>query len=128
MQQHTKTSYHPYLLVAFYLNCLPKNILQIIPRSTVYDWNHRDIQDSFGYDWFIENKDLFHTLQMVAINKKLLKMNKTFLRVIAIIRFMKDNAAGIKAGRILLKTVVVKNIQKVAARYWSKTNIKILEP
>src|SRR5664279_5431886 len=85
MQQHTKTSYHPYLLVAFYLNCLPKNILQIIPRSTKFDWNHRDIQDSFGYDWFLENKDLFHTLQMVAINKRLLKINKAFLRVIAII-------------------------------------------
>jgi hypothetical protein len=54
MQQHTKTSYHPYLLVAFYLNCLPKNILQIIPRSTRFDWNHRDIQDSFGYDWFLK--------------------------------------------------------------------------
>ena len=67
MQQHTKTSYHPYLLVAFYLNCLPKNILQIIPRSTKFDWNHRDIQDSFGYDWFLENKNLFHTLQMVAL-------------------------------------------------------------
>ena len=94
MQQHTKTSYHPYLLVAFYLNCLPKNILQIIPRSTKFDWNHRDIQDSFGYDWFVENKDLFHTLQMVAINKKLLKINKAFVRIIAIVRFMKDNAAA----------------------------------
>src|SRR5450432_2741342 len=106
--QHTKTSYHPYLLVAFYLNCLPNNILQIIPRSTRYDWSQRDIQDSFGYDWFLENKDLFHTLEMVAINKKLLKINKALLRIIAIILFMKD-AAGIKAGRKLLKTVVVKN-------------------
>jgi hypothetical protein len=126
MQQHTKTSYHPYLLVAFYLNCLPKNILQIIPRSTKFDWNHRDIQDSFGYDWFLENKDLFHTLQMVAINKKLLKINKAFLRVIAIIRFMKVNAAGIKAGRILLKTVVVSHIQKVAATFGVKQTLKYL--
>jgi putative transposase len=126
MQQHTKTSYHPYLLVAFYLNCLPKNILQIIPRSTKFDWNHRDIQDSFGYDWFLENKDLFHTLEMVAINKKLLKINKAFLRIIAIMRFMKDNAAGIKAGRILLKTVVVSHIQKVAATFGVKQTLKYL--
>src|SRR5665213_2488493 len=110
MHQHTKTSYHPYLLVAFYLNCLPKNILQIIPRSTRYDWNHRVIQDSFGYDWFFENKDLFHTLEMVAINKKLLKINKAFIRVIPIIRFMKENAAAIRTGRILMKAIVVRHI------------------
>jgi hypothetical protein len=127
MQQHTKTSYHPYLSVAFYLNCLPKNILQIIPRSTRYDWNRRDIQDSFGYDWFIENKDLFHTLEMVAINKKLLKINKVFLRIIAIIRFMKDNAAAIKAGRLSMKTIVVRHIQKVAGAIGVK-HIKIFEP
>jgi hypothetical protein len=105
----------PYLLVAFYLNCLPENILQIIPRSTKYDWDKREIQNSFGYDRFLENKDLFHTLRLVAINKKLLKINKAFLRIIAIKRFMKINAAGIMTGRKLLKTVVIKNIQKVAA-------------
>src|SRR6202140_1051518 len=98
MPQHTKTSYHPYLLVAFYLNCLPKNILQIIPRSTRYDWNHRDIQDSLGYDWFVENKDLFHTLQIVAINKKLLKINKAFLRVIAVMRFTATSVNFIQQG------------------------------
>ena len=47
------------LLVVFYLNCLPKNILQIIPRLTMYDWNRRHIQDSSGYDWFIENRIFF---------------------------------------------------------------------
>jgi hypothetical protein len=98
MQQHTKTSYHPYLLVAFHLNCLPKNILQIIPRSTKFDWDHRDIQDSFGYDWFLENKDLFHTLQMVAINKKLLKINKAFVRIIAIVRFTANSMNFIQQG------------------------------
>ena len=126
MQQQTKTSYHPYLLVAFYLNCLPKNILQVIPRSTKFDWHHRDIQDSFGYDWFVENKDLFHTLQMVAINKKLLKINKAFVRIIAIVRFMKDNAAAIKTGRILLKTIVVSHIEKVAATFGVKQTLKYL--
>jgi hypothetical protein len=39
-----------YLLVASYLNCLPENILQIIPRSTKYDWDKREIKNSFGYD------------------------------------------------------------------------------
>jgi putative transposase len=63
---------------------------------------------------------------MVAINKKLLKINRAFLRIIAIIRFMKDNAAGIKAGRKLLKTVVVKNIQKVAATVGVRQALKYL--
>src|ERR1035438_10435957 len=39
---------------------------------------------------------------------------------------MKVNAAGIKAGRILLKTVVVKNIQKVAATIGVKQALKYL--
>ena len=104
-QQHSKASYHPYLLVAFYLNCLPENILQIIPRSTRFDWHHRKIQDSIDCDWFIGNKDLFQTLQLIAINKKLLIINKVFLRIIALKRFMNTNSGGIKAGRVLLKTV-----------------------
>jgi putative transposase len=109
----SKTCYHPYLLVAFHLNCLPENMLQIIPRSTRFDWDKRDLQSSFGYDWFLENKDLFHTLQLVAINKKLISINRVFLRVIAVKRFIKENATGIRAGRMSLKTVVVSNIQKV---------------
>jgi putative transposase len=88
-------------------------MLQIIPRSTRFDWDKRDLQSSFGYDWFCENKDLFHTLQMVAINKKFIFMNKALLRVIAIKRFIKDNSIGIHAGRMSLKTVVASNIQKV---------------
>ena len=123
---NTKTCYHPYLLVAFYLNCVPESILQIIPRSTKYDWDKREIKNSFGYDWFLDNKDLFHTLQLVAINKKLLKINKAFLRIIAIKRFMKINVAGIKADKILLKTVVIKNIQKGAAAIGVRQTLKYL--
>jgi hypothetical protein len=74
---------------------------------------------------FGENKDLFNTSEMVAINKKLLKINKASLRIIAIIRFMKDNAAAIKAGRLSMKTIVVTHIQKVAGAIGCKTNIKI---
>ena len=125
-QQHSKTSYHPYLLVAFYLNCLPENILQIIPRSTRFDCHHRKIQDSFGYDWFIGNKNLFQTLQLIAINKRLLIINKAFLRIIAIKRFMNSNTAGLKAGRVLLKSVLVNNIQKVAVVIGIKQALKYL--
>src|SRR5664279_4163624 len=124
--QHSKTSYHPYLIFAFYLNCLPENILELIPRSTRFDWHHRKIQDSFGYDWFVGNKELFQTLQLIAINKKLLKINKPFLRIIAIRRLMNTNLAGIKAGRVLLKTVLVKNIQKGAVVIGVKRTLKYL--
>ena len=31
----TKTCYNPYLLVAFYLNCLPENIFQFIPNLNI---------------------------------------------------------------------------------------------
>ena len=119
-QQHSKASYHPYLLVVFYLNCLPENILQIIPRSTRFDWHHRKIQDSFGYEWIVGNNDFFQTLQLIAINKKLLIINKAFLRIIAIKRFMNTNTAGIKAGRVLLKAVLVNNIQKVTVVFGVK--------
>jgi putative transposase len=88
-------------------------MLQIIPRSTRFDWDKRDLQNSFGYDWFLKNKDLFQTLQLVAMNKKLLKINRVLFQIIAISRFMRVNMAGIKAGRMSLKTVVVSNIQKV---------------
>jgi hypothetical protein len=84
-----------------------------MPRSTMFDWDKRDLQRSSGYDWFLENKDLFHTLQLVAQNKKLISINRVFLRVIAVKRFTKENATGIRANRMLLKTVVVSNIQKV---------------
>jgi len=123
---NTKTCYHPYLLVTFYLNCLPENILQFIPRSTKYDWDKREIQNSFGYDWFLENKYLFHTLQSVATNKNLLKINKAFIRIVAIKRFMIINMAGFKADRKLLKTVVINNIQKAAVTIGVRQTSKYL--
>ena len=64
----TKTGYHPCLLVTLYLNCLPENILQFIPRSTKYDWDKRETKNSFGYDWFLKNKDLFYTLHFKQIS------------------------------------------------------------
>ncbi len=109
----TKNSYHPYILVAYYLNCLPENIISDIPRSTRFDWQHRDVNKSFGYDWFKQNEEQFHTLKLVAQNKKLLALNKALLRVIAIKRFVEINPSKINASRIEWKKVVVNNLQKV---------------
>jgi hypothetical protein len=63
---------------------------------------------------------------LVAINKNLLKINKAFLRIIAIKRFMIINMAGIKAGRKLLKTVVINNIQKAAVTIGLRQTLKYL--
>src|SRR5258708_32440153 len=103
----TKQSYHPSILVAYHLNCLPEEILTAIRRYTRFDWHHREIHHAFGYEWFKENEDQFHTLKLVAQNRKLLSINKVFLRLIAIKRFLENNAAGIRAGRMDLKKVVL---------------------
>ena len=62
----TKNSYHPYVLVAYYLNSLPEEILSTIPRSTRFDWCQRNIVESFGYGWFKENEEQFNTTKPKA--------------------------------------------------------------
>jgi putative transposase len=115
-----KNSYHPHVLVAYYLNCLPEHILNVIPRSTRYDWQHREIQHSFGYDWSKENEAMFDTLTMVAQNKKLLLLNKCLLRIIAIKRFIEVNTKKIAGKSATWKNVVVGSIKKIAI-YFSVT-------
>ena len=141
--RHPKTCYHSYVLVAFHLNCLPDNLLQIIPRSTRFDWHYRDIENSFGHAWYQENKNLFNTLQLVAQNKKLLRINTALLRVIAIKAFIKKNVGGLNAGLASLKMVATSNIQKVSRviglgkalkyldidfKYYAKLNRKVSCP
>ena|ERR1022692_1991880 len=70
-----------FILIAFYLNCLPDNLVGCITKSTRFDWAHRNFQDSFGFNWYLENKDMFPTLQLVSQHKHLLKINRAFLRV-----------------------------------------------
>jgi len=48
----TKNYFEPYILVAYYLKCLSDDIVTVIPRSTRFDWQHGDANNSFGYDWF----------------------------------------------------------------------------
>ena len=128
MQLHRpKTCYHPFVLIAFHLNCLPDNLLRAIPRSTQFDWIHRDIQDSFGYGWFQENKHLFYTLQLVSQNKKLLKINTALLRVIAIKAFIKGNSAGIAAGLATVKMTATSNILKVTRVFGLRKTLRYLD-
>src|SRR5260370_12123512 len=83
-----KTSYHPYLLAAFYLNCLPADLLQRIPRSTRHDWTRKDQIALYGYDWYNANRPLFDTLLEVTASKQLLRINRALLLIIALKRFL----------------------------------------
>jgi len=109
-----KTSYHPFILIAFHLNCLPDNLLGCIPKSTRFDWVHKKFQDCFGFGWYQENKDMLLTLQLISQHKKILKLNKALLRVIALRSFLKKHAAALSAGSASINMAVIGNIQKVA--------------
>ncbi len=108
-----KTSYHPAVLVAFYLQCLPQELLQHIPRSTQYDWLHKNLSACFGYEWYCQNQHFFYTLKEVAGNKRLLQVNRAMLRIIAIQNFLKSYAAQIHERAFNAAATVVSNIKKV---------------
>ena len=108
-----KTSYHPAITVAFYLNCLPEDLLEYVPRSTRFDWQHKDKSTCFGYDWFCQNHQLFETLRQVSSNKKLLQINKALIRVIAIKHFITGHTGCIKNKRLSVTQTILINISKV---------------
>src|ERR1017187_3246326 len=122
-----KTCYHPFVLIAFHLNCLPGNLLQAIPRSTRFDWTHKDIQGSFGFGWYQENKNLFLTLQLITQNKKLLKINRAILRVIAIKALTKKNSVGLPTGIKTARLTVTNNILKVSRVMGLRKTLKYLD-
>src|SRR5258708_23731479 len=122
-----KTSYHPYLLVAFYLNCLPADLLQRIPRSTRHDWNHKDQIALYGYDWYNENRQLFDTLREVTASKQLLRINRALLRIIALKRFIVRYHDRIKGNIFHINEVVLNTIHKIIGTISLKTTIKYLQ-
>jgi hypothetical protein len=110
-----KTSYHPAITVAFYLNCLPNELIQYIPRSTRFYWQHKDKSTHFGYEWFCQNQQLFQTLRQVSSNKKLLQINRALIRIIAIKRFITNYTSCIREKRLVVTQTVIANIAKVTA-------------
>lgn len=107
-----KQSYHPYLILAFYLNCLPNEWQQLIPRSTLHDWKHKDTTRLFGHDWYLQNKHLFRTLELVANNKKLLQLNSALLRAIALSRFMQQYVTCLQQKKTNIQRVVIEIFKK----------------
>ncbi|MDR3715635.1 MAG: hypothetical protein P4L51_22725 [Puia sp.] len=127
MTARIKSSYHPCLLVAFYLNCLPDDLLQHIPGSTKYGWSHKDHVALVGYDWYMQNRHTFDALQQVATSQKLLKINKALLRVIALQKFIRVYAHRIKDNIYSTGDVVLSNLGKVSPIFGVKKTLRYLQ-
>ncbi len=109
----SKTIYHPFILVAFYLDILPDELTSRIPRSTIHDWKQKTVTELMGYDWYCQQQQYFTTLQAIAANRRLVRWNRSLLRVIALSRFMKKYAGQIEARLFNAAEVIVHSVQKV---------------
>lgn len=127
MQTRTRQSYHPYVLIAFYLNILPKHLLIQIPRSTRNDWKQKNLEQFFGYDWYNEQKHLFDTIQKVAENKHLLQLNTALLRIIAVFRFIQRHTINPKNNISSVANAIATNIQKIQTVLPLKSILKYLQ-
>ncbi|HEV2478183.1 MAG TPA: hypothetical protein VGS79_00905 [Puia sp.] len=108
MPPRTKLTYHPYLIIAFHLRCLPDELHERIPRSTRFDWSRKELNTTFGFEWASGQHQRFETLQQVATSKKLLRVNLALLRIIAIKRFLHRYASrlsGKEVQRVILGTI-----------------------
>ena len=122
-----KASYHPAITVAFFLNCLPNDLLQRIPRSTRFDWQQKEISTHFGYDWFCQNQQLFQTLRHVSANKRLLQINKALIRIIAIKRFITTYAGSVKQKLLPVTQTTLHNIAKVSSIFGLTKTLRFLQ-
>ena len=113
MSPRTKLTYHPYLIIAFHLHCLPDELRARIPRSTRFDWSQKELSTAFGFEWACHQEQFFATLQQVATSHKLLRVNIALLRIIAIRRFLHQYATRLSSKAV--QQVVVGNIEKVSA-------------
>ncbi|MBK8712539.1 MAG: transposase [Niastella sp.] len=112
-----KQSYHPAVLVAYYLNCLPGELKESIPRSTKYGWAHKPLEACFGYEWACENQHLFSALQEVSASSKLLKVNLALLRIIAIKRFLVKYREQLRKRIFYAPETVLENIEKLKSAF-----------
>lgn len=127
MLHRPKTCYHPYLLIGFYLNCLPDELSSRIPRSTRHEWHHKDQAALYGYDWYMQNRPLFNTLQEVAASRQLLRINRALLRIIALTRFMTLYRRRVIDNIYNINTVVLTTLEKVIKIIGRKTTLKYLQ-
>src|SRR5688572_20641287 len=58
MQIRAKQSYHPFVVVAFYLHILSEKLLSQIPRSTRYEWQHKPVMEFTPRLVFLTNRTI----------------------------------------------------------------------
>jgi putative transposase len=111
MSPRTKLTYHPYLIIAFHLHCLPNELRLRIPRSTRFDWSQKELKTAFGFEWASRQESLFDTLQQVACSQRLLQVNIALLRIIAVKRFLHQHVS--KSSSKAVQQVISGTIEKV---------------
>ena len=126
IDRRPKQTYHPFVLVAFFLDILPAEVIAVIPRSTLYDWKHKQVNELVGYGWYCEQQPLFTTLQAVATNRQLLRINRALLSLIALQRFMKKYQSSLAAGLLGTVDVAVRGIQKMRIVFGMAFTLKAL--
>jgi putative transposase len=127
MPLRSKTSYHPHLLIAFYLHSLPTDWLNRIPWSTRHEWSHKDQTALYGYDWAMQNQSLFDTLREVSTSRKLLRINRALLRIIALKRFIARHHARLTENIPPVRDVVLHTIYKITTALPLKSVLKYLQ-
>jgi putative transposase len=75
----------------------------------------------------MQHQHLFNTLQQVAVNRRLLQVNKALLRVIALSRFIKRYKQRIKGNISDIRPAVLNNIYKISCVLGVKPALKCLQ-
>ena len=77
-----KQSYNPQYQASFQLGLLPISELNKIPRTTQFDWNHKNQHQQAGYEWVQQNQQTINTLQQIVSHHTLLQINVGLLKII----------------------------------------------
>lgn len=127
MLHRTKTIYHPNLIAGYYLNILPAELFKQIPRSTQHDWNVKQHLNMFGSDWGSSNRKRLETFSVINNNKRLLAINESLVKIIAIKKYIARYANRIKDGIGQADKTVLKHIKKAAFTLGLNTTLSYIQ-
>lgn len=108
-----KSTYHPAIVLAFYMNLLPSDMTKQIPRSTLHDWkSKKESVQLFGYSWYLQNKNIFDTLELICKYNRLLQINRAMLRIFALQRFYQQYKTAIHQNKLNTTAVFLNHLRK----------------
>ena len=119
-----RTFYHPALILGYYLNSLPEDLLQQIPKSTRADWQHKINSNQFGYEWFAANRQLFSNIQQIQEHRQQAAANKLLLKIIALTRFIEKYRGSLKERRVKVQQAVLYSICKISLQFGLMKTLK----